>query len=103
MAKRKKIPYWNDGVTEIEIGHLFKVNNTDKKCKYKDKIYSVSSTTKSGKGIWFTDNRTNNKCTCNLCLEIHRNYRTHIPVLDVKFVGTIEQRKRNKTIDKLLR
>lgn len=87
---------------EVGIGDLFKITSPFKNCKYKYKVFKIIEVSHSKKSVWYQDNRTNNKCRCNRCVDVVNNQRYVINIDDITIYMSASEKSREDKLKKLL-
>ena len=74
------MPFYHNTNIEIQIGDFIKIAEPFRKCKYKKMVHKIIDVSKSGKSVWYSDNRTNNKCDCGRCIKLKLNNTICLPI-----------------------
>ncbi len=97
-------PYYTDTNIEVEPGDLIKwIKANSKKCKYRDKIYTISKLSKASMSVWFDNPRTNNKCRCHICRGLLGYNSINVGISNIKLHTKGLTKKRNDKIKRLLK
>lgn len=95
--------FYHNSNIEIEVGDYIKINHPYRKCKYKDIVRVIDSISNSGKSVWYSDNRTNNKCVCGRCIEIRNESKVNIVIEEIKLYQKKADKEREIKLKYLLK